>query len=82
MIRRRLGQALMVITLASAVVSTAPAQAQVPSPVTAPGTVTATDPLPRSFWIPGAVNGSKLTYWSTGPLNRPALLLLPECVAQ
>ena len=41
MIRRRLDQAVMVIAIASAVV-----QAQVPSPVRAPGTVTATDPLP------------------------------------
>ncbi|CAM3122675.1 lipase family protein [Prescottella defluvii] len=73
MIRRRLGLAVMVTALVSAVVSTAPAQAQQPDPATAPGTVTAVAPLPQSFWIPGAVEGSKLTYWSTGPLDRPAL---------
>ena len=73
MIRRRLGQALMVIALASAAVSTAPVHAQEPAPITTPGTVTAATSLPHSFWIPGAANASKLTYWSTGPLNRPAL---------
>lgn len=73
MIRLRLGQALMVTALVAAVVATAPAHAQQPTPAAAPGTVTAVTPLPPSFWIPGAVDGSKLTYWSTGPLNRPAL---------
>ena len=73
MIRRRLGQVLMVIALAFAAVSTAPVHAQEPAPITTPGTVTAATSLPHSFWIPGAANASKLTYWSTGPLNRPAL---------
>ena len=73
MIRRRLGQVLMVIALAFAAVSTAPVHAQEPSSITTPGTVTAATSLPHSFWIPGAANASKLTYWSTGPLNRPAL---------
>ena len=59
--------------LASAAVSTAPVHAQEPAPITTPGTVTAATSLPHSFWIPGAANASKLTYWSTGPLNRPAL---------
>lgn len=48
MIRRRLGQALTVIALASAAVSTAPVHAQKPSPTTTPGTVTAKTPLPHS----------------------------------
>lgn len=52
MIRRRLGQALMVIALASAAVSTAPVHAQEPSSITTPGTVTAATSLPHSFWIP------------------------------
>ena len=41
-------QALMVIALASAALSTAPVHAQEPSPTTTPGTVTAATPLPRS----------------------------------
>ncbi|OKA07030.1 hypothetical protein BS618_33085 [Rhodococcus erythropolis] len=56
MIRRRLRHAVMAIALACAIVSTAPAQAQVPSPDAAPGTVTAADPLPQSFWIAGAAD--------------------------
>jgi len=54
MIRRQLGQALMVIALASAALSTESVHAQQPSPTTTPGTVTAATPLPHSSvrWSP------------------------------
>lgn len=37
------------------------------------GSVVSIEPLPRDLWLPNAANASVLTYWTTGPLNKPAL---------
>ena len=42
-------------------------------PADQPGTVVSVAALQRDRWIPGAVNGSVVKYWTTGPLGTPAL---------
>lgn len=68
----RVGTAVM--TVAAIVAATLLANsASAPAQSAAPGTVVAVDPLPREQWLHGAVDASRVTYWSTGPLNQPAL---------
>ncbi|PTR32314.1 secretory lipase [Rhodococcus sp. OK519] len=77
MIGRLLGRtALAIATVTTAIGVTAaaahPLHVQTSNSTVSPGSVTSVEPLPASSWIPGAVTGIKLTYWTTGPLGRPA----------
>lgn len=51
----------------------AAAPAAVAAPAAAPGTVTATEALPRDLWYPGTANAERVTYWTTGANGEPAL---------
>ncbi|MFF0817098.1 lipase family protein [Rhodococcus sp. NPDC003318] len=70
MLARLVATTLLAAALAAATSTAGPATAA--SGDGPPGTVTATSPLPRSAWIPGAANGTALTYRTLGPRDRPA----------
>ncbi|RVW05901.1 lipase family protein [Rhodococcus xishaensis] len=68
MIGRLVGASVLTIGLTLAAI---PAAAAPTDP--APGTVVDAVELDRSMWIPGAASATKVTYWTTGPLDQPAL---------
>ncbi|QBJ94797.1 lipase [Rhodococcus sp. ABRD24] len=72
MIRRLVRGAALAVALA-AITAAVPAHAEPFGPPSSPGAIVDVGPLPKSSWIPGAADGSRVTYWSTGPIGRPAL---------
>ncbi|MDH6679470.1 pimeloyl-ACP methyl ester carboxylesterase [Rhodococcus sp. LBL1] len=73
MIGRLVGQVALVLAMVFTSVGVASQHAFASSTDTVPGTVVETRDLDRSAWIPGAASGIRVTYWTTGPLSRPAL---------
>jgi hypothetical protein len=69
MFARMVATVSVTAVLTMPVVMAAPAAAD----VAAPGTVTATRPLPPEQWIPGSVSGTAVTYGTLGPNDEPAL---------
>jgi hypothetical protein len=67
---RRAGIVVATVLAFSLFAGPAPSPSQ---PVGAPGDVVASSSVPQQMWPPGAATGSFLTYWTTGPLDRPAL---------
>lgn len=59
------------LTLGTAALGVVPAVAA--PEAGAPGTVTASAPLSRDLWYPGTVRAQRLTYWTTGANDVPAL---------
>lgn len=54
-------------------VTTQAAPAPAVAPTSTPGSVAAVESLPALSWVPGAADGKKVTYTTTGPRGRPAL---------
>ncbi|RVW09103.1 lipase [Prescottella agglutinans] len=73
MIGRLVVQAALVLAVAVTGAGLVPPHASAAPADTAPGTIVETAELDRSAWIPGAANGIRVTYWTVGPLARPAL---------
>ncbi|TQF66239.1 lipase [Rhodococcus spelaei] len=68
--RLRAGILGLALAIGGGALGSAPAVAAPNS--TAPGTVTATAPLPQELWYPGTAHAEKLTYWTVGANGRPA----------
>lgn len=69
--RRRAGVLGLALAVGGVLLGAAPAVAAPES--AAPGTVTASETLPRDLWYPGSADAKKLTYWTTGATGEPAL---------
>ncbi|MGU3432090.1 lipase family protein [Actinomycetes bacterium M1A6_2h] len=59
--------ASLVCALAATLALATPAAAQ------EPGDVVRVDPMPQSLWVPGTTDAQRITYWSTGVDDTPAL---------
>ncbi|RVW00524.1 lipase family protein [Rhodococcus spongiicola] len=68
MIGRLVGASVLAIGLALGAVPAAAAPTS-----SAPGTVVEAVELDSAMWIPGTARATKVTYWTTGPLDQPAL---------
>ncbi|GAB2641301.1 prolyl oligopeptidase family serine peptidase [Prescottella soli] len=68
-----MGRAALVLAVAVTSVGVASPHTFASPTDTAPGMIVETSALDRSAWIPGAASGIHVTYWTTGPLSRPAL---------
>ncbi|WP_430332843.1 lipase family protein [Rhodococcus sp. ACT016] len=73
MIRRLVGQVALALAVAAASLGVAPPGVVAAPADTVPGVVVNTSDLDRAAWIPGATSGIRVTYWTIGPLGRPAL---------
>ncbi|MFC9518420.1 lipase family protein [Nocardiaceae bacterium NPDC056970] len=69
---RRASLAAVTVTTAVVVAIAPPLPGHAETTVDTPGSVTTVEPLPASSWIPGAATGTKITYFTTGPLGRAA----------
>ena len=66
--------AILVMALICGISTGSVGSAQQPDlPDTVPGNVVSSEPLPFDFGLPGTARAHRITYWSAGPTEQPAL---------
>ncbi|MCL2534574.1 MAG: lipase family protein [Nocardiaceae bacterium] len=73
MIRRLVARAALALAVAVTSIGVASPDVVASPAGTTPGTLVETTGLDPAAWIPGAASGIRVTYWTLGPLGRPAL---------